>query len=77
MYPVPAELLEPGRPYTDFLRHLAEHGYYGPGDPAELVAQRVHSLRHPTGRAFEDHVPDGRWYRILRRRAAPRRARSR
>ena len=70
MYPVPAELLQPGRPYTDFLRHLAEHGYYGPGDPAELVAQRVHSLRHPTGRAFEDHVPDGRWYRILRRRAA-------
>src|SRR5580765_5024058 len=38
MYPVPAELLEPGRPYTDFLHHLAEHGYYGPGDPAELVA---------------------------------------
>lgn len=24
------------------------------------------SLRNPTGRSFEDHVPDGRWYRILR-----------
>jgi class 3 adenylate cyclase len=70
MYPVPAELLRQGRPYTDFLRHLADHGYYGPGDPAELVAQRVHSLRHPTGHAFEDRVPDGRWYRVLRRRAA-------
>src|SRR5205814_5128602 len=32
MYPVPRKLLEPGRPYPDFLRHLAEHGCYGGGD---------------------------------------------
>src|SRR5262249_40467811 len=29
MYRVPEELLQPGRPYPDFLRYLAEHGYYG------------------------------------------------
>jgi PAS domain-containing protein len=69
MYPVPRELLQPGRPYPDFLRCLAQRGYYGQGDPDALVAQRVESLRNPSGRSFEDHVPDGRWYRIRRHRA--------
>ena len=46
--------------YPDFLRYLAENGYYGEGDPVALVAQRVESLRNPTGRSFEDHAPDGR-----------------
>jgi len=70
LYPVPAELLHPGRPYPDFLRYLAAHGYYGAGDVDALVAPRVESLRNPSGRGFEDRRPDGRWFRILRRRAA-------
>ncbi|HET7097107.1 MAG TPA: PAS-domain containing protein [Casimicrobiaceae bacterium] len=70
MYPVPRELLQPGRPYPDFLRYLAANGYYGPGDVDALVAKRAESLRNPSGLAFEDHTPDGRWYRVLRRRAA-------
>ncbi len=71
MYPVPKELLAPGRPYPALLRYfLAEHGYYGDGDVEELVARRVDSLRNPSGLAFEDRTPDGRVYRILRRRAA-------
>lgn len=70
MYRVPEELLQPGCPYSDFLRYLAEHGYYGEGDVEALIAQRVDSLRNPSGRSFEDHAPDGRWYRIVRRRAA-------
>ncbi len=70
MYRVPAELLQPGRPYADLLRHLAEHGYYGEGDVETLVATRVESLRNPSSKSFEDRTPDGRWYRILRRRAA-------
>jgi len=70
MYPVPAELLRPGQPYPQFLRHLATHGYYGKGDVDMMVARRVESLRHPTGRSFEDITPDGRCYRIHRRRAA-------
>ena len=68
MYPVPAQLLQPGRPYPEFLRYLAEHGYYGEGDPVAQVARRVESLRNPTGMSFEDHAPDGRWFRILRRK---------
>jgi len=70
MYIVPEELLQPGRPYPDLLRYLAENGYYGEGDVDALVAKRVESLRNPSGRSFEDHTPDGRWYRILRRRVA-------
>ena len=68
MYKVPQELLQPGRPYSDFLRYLAENGYYGDGGVDALVAKRVESLRNPSGMSFEDHTPDGRWYRILRRR---------
>ena len=64
MYQVPNELLQPGRPYAEFLRHLAENGYYGKGDVDALVARRVESLRNPSGRSFEDHAPDGRWFRI-------------
>jgi class 3 adenylate cyclase len=70
MYPVPPELLQPGRPYTDFLRYLAEHGYYGEGDVDALVARRVESLRNPSGESFEDRTPNGRTYSIRRRRAA-------
>ena len=70
MYIAPAELLQPGRPYPEFLRYLAANGYYGEGDVDALVAKRVESLRNPTGKSFEDHAPDGRWYRILRRRVA-------
>jgi len=70
MYPVPKELLRPGRRYPDLLRYLAENGYYGEGDVEGMVARRVESLRNPTGIAFEDHTPDGRIYQVVRRRAA-------
>ena len=56
MYRVPKELLQPGRPYPDFLRYLAENGYYGEGDPDAQVAQRIESLRNPSGKSFEDHA---------------------
>ncbi len=71
MYPVPRELLRPGRHYPDFLRYLAEHGYYGKGDVDALVAGRVESLRNPSGKTFEDRTPDGHVYEVFRRRAAP------
>ena len=70
MYKVPVDLLEPGRPYTDLLRYLASNGYYGAGDVDDHVARRVESLRNPSGQSLEDHTPDGRWHRVLRRRVA-------
>jgi adenylate cyclase len=68
MYPAPSELLEPGRPYPEFLRFLAENGYYGEGDRAALVAKRVESLRNPSSASFEDRAPDGHVYSIRRRK---------
>jgi adenylate cyclase len=68
MYAAPPELLEPGRPYPDFLRFLATNGYYGKGDVDALVAKRIASLRDPSTANFEDQTPDGRIYRIRRRR---------
>ena len=70
MYRAPRELLQPGQPYPNFLRYLAEHGYYGAGAVEALVAKRVESLRHPSGKIFEDMTPDGRVYRIRRQRVA-------
>ena len=70
MYPAASGLLLPGRPYTDFLRFLAANGYYGEGNVDALVARRVDSLRNPSDQSFEDHAPDGRVFRILRRRVA-------
>jgi class 3 adenylate cyclase/PAS domain-containing protein len=69
IYHAPTELLQPGRPYPDFLRYLAEHGYYGDGDIDALVAERVASLRNPSDKTFEDHTPDGRIHEVYRRRA--------
>ncbi len=69
MYSVPADLLRPGQPYAEFLRYLATHGYYGEGDVDMMVARRVESLRNPTGKSFEDITPDGRCYRVYRRKA--------
>ena len=70
MYTVPPELLQPGQPYTAFLSYLARTATTARATPTTLVAQRVESLRHPTGKSFEDHAPDGRCFRILRRPVA-------
>jgi class 3 adenylate cyclase len=70
MYRVPGELLQPGKPYPNFLRYLAEHGYYGEGNVEALVARRIESLRNPSGKSFEDVTPDGRVYQIRRQRVA-------
>jgi len=68
MYPIPREILRVGRSYVDTFRYSAEHGFYGPGDPEALVAKRIDSLRHPTGKSFDDRMPDGRVYRVVRRK---------
>ena len=58
MYPVPQELLS-RPPYPDFLRHLAEHGYYGEGDADALVAQRVEACGTRPARALRTMRPTG------------------
>jgi PAS domain S-box-containing protein len=66
----PSELLQPGCPYPNYLRYLAEHGYYGEGDVDAFVAERVESLRNPSDKTFETYTPDGYIHTVRRRRAA-------
>ena len=70
IYQAPTELFQPGRPYPELFRYLAEHGYYGEGDVEPLVAERVESLRNPSDKTLEDHTPDGRIHEVHRRRVA-------
>ena len=56
MYQAQREMLQPGQPYPDFLRYLAEHGDYGEGDAEALVAERIESLRNPSDKTFEELV---------------------
>jgi len=70
VYQAPRELLQPGSPYPNFIRYLAEHGYYGEGDIDAFVAERVESLRSPSDKTFETRTPDGRIHQLHRRRAA-------
>jgi serine phosphatase RsbU (regulator of sigma subunit) len=41
MFDLTPEYMTPGRPFVAQIRHLAERGEYGPGDPDELVAARL------------------------------------
>ena len=66
----PSELLQPGCPYPNYLRYLAEHGYYGEGDVDAFVAERVESLRNPSDKTFETRMPDGHIHQVRRRIAA-------
>jgi class 3 adenylate cyclase len=70
IYQAPLELFQPGRPYPELFRYLAEHGYYADGDVEALVAERAESLRNPSDKTLEDHTPDGRIHEVHRRRVA-------
>jgi len=67
---VPKELLESGRPYTGFLKYLADHGYYGEGDLDAFVAQRVEAIRNPSGTTLDHRTAEGRIHEIRRRGVA-------
>ena len=75
MYRVPVELLQPGRPYPDFLRFLAENGYTARVTSAFSWLSGLRACAIPRDIVFEDQTPDGRWYRILRRRTSAWRCR--
>lgn len=60
----PEDMAYLGAPFESFIRYNARRGEYGPGDPEDLVAERVQAAR-----AFEPHEiertrPDGRVLRI-------------
>jgi len=57
---VPKNLLQPGAALKDAISHLARNGYYGDGDPDEVVTQRLARLTDPEPGTDEFTTPTGR-----------------
>ena len=56
----PESLARPGVSFEDFIRFNAERGDYGPGDPAQQVAERVARARSFQPHTTERIRPNGR-----------------
>lgn len=56
---IPEALGEPGTPLEALIRHHAQTGDYGPGDPETLVAERMRLVRRPFPHRYERTRPDG------------------
>jgi PAS domain S-box-containing protein len=50
LYDLPDDFLQPGTSFEEIIRFLAKKGDFGPGEPEELVRERVERAR-----GFEDH----------------------
>jgi len=66
----PKELTKKGMPFINFLRTRAKRGDYGPGDPEELLAERLERYNDPTQAKqvvkYEDKVPGNRTTEVYR-----------
>ncbi|MBP2316692.1 PAS-domain containing protein [Azospirillum soli] len=59
MFGLPAELVVPGRPFSDLIRFTVERGDYGPGDIDAIVAERVELSRRGEPFAYRLIRADG------------------
>ena len=59
MFTFPPGLIQVGRPIADVIRHNAELGLCGPGDPESHVAKRVEHLQRGTAHTSSRIRPDG------------------
>ncbi len=57
---IPPTVAAPGTPLEELFRYNAEHGEYGDGDAATLVAERLALARQFQPHTFERERPDGR-----------------
>ena len=60
LFTFPVGLIQVGRPIADVIRHNAEQGLCGPGDPEEHVRRRVYHLEQGTRHTSSRVRPDGR-----------------
>ncbi|MGD8948046.1 MAG: response regulator [Desulfobacterales bacterium] len=70
LYDFPIELGKKGMPFINFLRTRARRGEYGPGDPEQLVVERLEMYKDPTQakqiNMYEDKVPGNRTTEVYR-----------
>ncbi len=59
LYDLPDDFIRPGTTFEQINRFLAEKGDFGPGDPAELTAERVERARRFEDHYFERTRPNG------------------
>ncbi|MDA0129924.1 PAS-domain containing protein [Vibrio sp. MarTm2] len=60
LFTFPTGLIQVGRPIADVIRHNAQQGLCGPGDPEEHVRRRVYHLEQGTRHTSSRIRPDGR-----------------
>ncbi|XAW89685.1 PAS domain-containing hybrid sensor histidine kinase/response regulator [Vibrio sp. CDRSL-10 TSBA] len=60
LFDFPLGLIQVGRPIADVIRHNAEQGLCGPGDPEDHVRRRVYHLEQGTRHTSSRVRPDGR-----------------
>ncbi|WED21674.1 hybrid sensor histidine kinase/response regulator [Vibrio sp. JC009] len=60
LFEFPPGLIQVGRPIADVIRHNAEIGLCGPGDPEEHVRKRIYHLEQGTMHTSSRVYPDGR-----------------
>ena len=66
MYDFPDGALQEGASLTELVRVRAERGDYGPGDPEELVEQRMQGYIEKMTLRHEERLPNGRVIELLR-----------
>ncbi|GAM65170.1 sensor histidine kinase [Vibrio ishigakensis] len=57
LFDFPSGLIQVGRPIEDVIRHNAEQGLCGPGDPEEHVKRRLEHLKRGTAHTSSSSVP--------------------
>ncbi|KJY85120.1 histidine kinase [Vibrio neptunius] len=60
LFVFPQGLIQVGRPIADVIRHNAEQGLCGPGDPDDHVRRRIYHLEQGTRHTSSRVRPDGR-----------------
>ncbi|XHF84740.1 PAS domain-containing hybrid sensor histidine kinase/response regulator [Vibrio sp. HN007] len=60
LFEFPAGLIQVGRPIADVIRHNAQIGLFGPGDPEEHVRKRVYYLEQGSQHTSSRVYPNGR-----------------
>ena len=65
-YDLPEPTTRPGVSIRGLIKYRAERGDYGPGDPGELVEERLEGYRDRSTDRLEDRLPGGRIIEVLR-----------
>ncbi len=65
-YQLPGNVVRIGASIREMLQVRAERGDYGPGDPQQLVEERLQAYRNSSIERHEDKMPDGRVIEVFR-----------